>query len=111
MKLKDEPPLPDPLGLVVTEPPSRKRYSSEQDLIWEEGWTKAAIERFLPAMPDLIGPWRLGEPGDPPMKHWLRRRVSRIRLTNKQYQTWRLRSDKARANEADRDSGQPPLWT
>lgn len=84
---KEAIPLPEPEGRIVTEKPNRGTYHSEQCLA-DDGWTQHAIAKWLPAVPDLIGPSPFGAPGDPLMKYWLRRRVSRL-LRNKDYQNWR----------------------
>jgi hypothetical protein len=98
---KNKTPLPEPQGVIVLERPNRLFYHSEECLL-DEGWTKAAIAKFLPAVPDLIGPSPFGEPGDPPVNYWLGRRVKQIQLTNKDYQAWRLRVDMACANAKER---------
>jgi hypothetical protein len=112
--------LPEPQGLVMAKRPGRQRYHSEECLLDLRG-TKFAIAKFLPAVPDVIGPAPFGEPGDPPMKYWLRRRVSLIQFTNKDYQAWRSRADQARDRKREeaqreerkrwaRERGLPKEW-
>ena len=86
---KEAIPLPEPEGRIVTERPSRRIYHSEECLR-DDGWTQHAIAKFLPAVPDLIGPSPFGAPGDAPMKYWLRKRVHRL-LRNPDYQAWHHR--------------------
>lgn len=93
-------PLPEPQASIEVKRPDRHIYHSEECLL-DEGWTAHAIAKWLPAVPDVIGPSPFGAPGDPPMKYWLRSRVTRLR-SNKDFQIWRLKVDALRANERAR---------
>ncbi len=117
--MKSPGPLCEPQATVVTEHPNRRFYHSEQCLL-DDGWTKYAIAKFLPAVPDLVGPAPFGEPGDPPIRWWLRRRVSESRRTS-DYQKWKLRECARRAHAIEREAeearkrrnkerGWPDLW-
>ena len=101
MSKRVQAPLPEPEGRLVSERPNRLIYHSE-DCLKSEGWTKWAVAKFLPVVPDLIGPGPFSEAGDPPMKYWLRRRVTQICLARKDFQNWRLRRAIARANAKER---------